>query len=419
VSGSAGGDRDFRLYWIGLAINSLGSQVSLLALPLIAVVLLNADANQMGILTAVGYVPFILVGLQAGVWVDRMRRRPLLIWSNLLSAGLLLTIPLAAVLDYLRIEHLYVLALLIGGIHVVSDVAEQSFLPSLVERSRLQAANARLSGSDSVAQIIGPSVAGVLIQVLTAPIAILLDAVSFVVSALLLSGMRTAEPPPLPDEERRNTRGLIMEGLRHVTSHRLLRPIFSCGAMHNFSRRMIEALFILYAVDQLGFDPIALGIVFAAGGPASLLGAVIAVPLARRIGLGPTIAWMQVLTGIACLAAPLASGPEWMTIGLLALGQALLGIARPVFNIAQLSLRQAITPERLQGRVNATMRFIMWGVTPFGALAGGLLGASIGLRQTLFVAAIGVLAAAIWIVRSPVIALRELPPLPADGSVAA
>ena len=381
--------------------------------------LLEADAAQMGILTAAGYVPFIFVGLQAGVWVDRMRRRPLLIWSNLVTAVLLLTIPLAAVLGVLRLEQLYVLALVIGGIHVVSDVAEQSFLPSLVDRARLPAANARLSGSDSVAQIVGPSVAGVLIQVLTAPIAILVDAISFVVSAALLSGMRTAEPPPLPDERRRDTRGLIIEGLRHVTSHRLLRPIFSCGATHNFSRRAIEALFVLYAVDQLGLDPIALGIVLAAGGPGSLLGALVAVPLSRRIGVGPTIAWMQVLTGVACLAAPLAAGPEWMTIGLLALGQALLGIARPVFNIAQLSLRQAITPERLQGRVNATMRFIMWGVTPVGALAGGLAGASLGLRPTLFVAAIGVLIAAVWIVRSPVFTLREVPNLPADSPVAA
>ena len=419
MSGSADSDRDFRLFWIGLAINSLGSQVSLLALPLIAVVLLDADATQMGILTAAGYLPFIILGLQAGVWVDRMQRRPLLIWSNLATAGLLLTVPLAAVLGILRLEHLYVLALIIGGIHVVADVAEQSFLPSLVDRSRLPAANARLSGSDSVAQIVGPSVAGLLIQVLTAPIAILVDAASFVVSAVLLSGMRTPEPPPLPDERRGDMRGLVVEGLRHVTSHRLLRPIFSCGATHNFFRRAIEALFILYAVDQLGFDPIALGIVLAAGGPGSLLGAFVAVPLARRIGVGPTIAWMQVLTGISCLAAPLASGPEWMTIGLLALGQALLGIARPVFNIAQLSLRQAITPERLQGRVNATMRFIMWGVTPIGALAGGLAGASLGLRPTLFVAAIGVLAAAVWIVRSPVFALREVPELSADGPVAA
>ncbi len=416
---TTGSARDFRLYWAGLTINALGSQVSLLALPLIAVVLLDADATQMGILTAAGYVPFILVGLQAGVWVDRMRRRPLLIWSNLLVAGLLMTIPLAAVLGVLRLEQLYLLALVIGGIHVVSDVAEQSFLPRLVDRAQLPAANARLTGSESVAQIVGPSAAGVLIQVLTAPIAIIVDAASFVVSAVLLSGMRTAEPPPLPDEQRRDTRGLIVEGLRHVTSHRLLRPIFTCGATHNFSRRAMEALFVLYAVDQLGLDPIALGIVLAAGGPGSLLGAVVAVPFARRFGVGPTIAWTQVLTGVACLVAPLAAGPPWLTIGLLALGQALLGVARPIFNIAQLSLRQAITPERLQGRVNATMRFIMWGVTPLGALAGGLLGTAIGLRPTLFVAAIGVLLATVWIVRSPVLALRDVPDLPSEGGVAA
>ncbi len=402
---------NFRRFWIGQSISFLGSEVSLLALPLIAVVTLNADATQMGILTALSYLPFLLVGLQAGVWVDRLRRRQILIWSDVLTAGLLLTIPAAAVMGVLRIEQMYVLALLIGGIEVVSSVAHQSFLPTLVERRDLPPANARLEGSSSAATIIGPSVAGVLVQVFTAPIAILVDAASFVVSALFLRSVRATEPPPLPAAERVSMRVQVTEGLRHVVGHRLLRPLFTCGATHNFFRRMIQALFVLYVVNELGLDPVALGLVMAAGGPGALLGAAIAVPLARRIGVGPTIIWMQVLTGISCFAAPLAGGPPLVTIGFLAAGSFLLGVARPVFNITQLSLRQAITPDRLQGRVNATMRFIMWGVTPFGALAGGLLGSAIGLRPTLLLAAVGVLLAVAWVAASP---LRSLVTAPED-----
>lgn len=400
---------NFRRFWIGQSVSFLGSEVSLLALPLIAVVTLNADATQMGILTALGYLPFLLIGLQAGVWVDRMRRRQILIWSDLATAVLLLTLPAAALMGVLRIEQMYVLALLIGGIEVVSSVAHQSFLPSLVERRELPPANARLEGSSSVATIAGPSMAGVLVQVLTAPIAILIDAVSFIVSALVLRSVRVEEPPPLPPDESVGMRVQVSEGLHHVVRHRLLRPLFSCGATHNFFRRMIEALFVLYVVNELGLDPVALGLVLAAGGPGALLGAAVAVPLARRIGLGRTIVWMQVLTGISCFAVPLAGGPPWLTIAILAAGQFLLGVARPVFNISQLSLRQAITPDRLQGRVNATMRFIMWGVTPFGALFGGLLGSAIGLRPTLLLAAVGVLLAFVWIAASPVRGLVTVP----------
>lgn len=182
---------------------------------------------------------------------------------------------------------------------------------------------------------------------------------------------------------------------------------------HNFFRRMFEAIFVLYLVTELSVDPVLLGLIIAAGGPGALLGALAAVPVARRIGVGPTIVWTQVLTGVACLATPLAGGPIWVAAIILAAGEFLLGVARPMFNITQLSLRQGITPDRLQGRVNATMRFMMWGVTPFGALTGGVLGTVIGLRPALLVAAIGVLVAFAWVAFSPVRLLREQPELDA------
>ena len=406
-------DRDFRRFWIGQSISSLGDEISALALPLIAVLTLDASATQMGVLTALGYVPFLLVGLQAGVWIDRMRRRRILIWADAAQGALLLTIPAAALVGVLRIEQLYVLALVIGAINVVAAVAQQSFLPSLVARAHIPAANSRLEATRSFTGIVGPGIGGVLVQVLTAPIAILVDSVSFLVSALLLGSLRTQEPPPLPDAERAGMRSQIAEGLRIVLGHRLLRPLMTTGMSHNFFRRMFEAIFVLYLVNELGLDPAVLGIVVAAGGPGALLGAVAAVPVARRIGVGPTIVWAQVLTGVACLATPLAGGPLWMVVAVLAIGEFLLGLARTTFNITQLSLRQAITPDRLQGRVNATMRFMMWGVTPFGAVLGGVAGSVIGLRPTLFIAAVAVLLAFVWVAFSSVAELREQPSLEA------
>lgn len=408
-------DRDFRRFWIGQSISSLGDEVSAIALPLIAVVTLGASATQMGIITALGYLPFVLIGLQAGVWVDRMRRRQILIWSDLVQGLLLLTIPVAAVAGALRIEQLYVLALVIGGINVVASVAQQSFLPSLVARTLLPAANSRLEATRSVTGIVGPGVGGALVQVLTAPVAIIVDAASFVVSAAILGTLRTPEPPPLPEADRPTMRAQIGEGLRAVLGHRLLRPVMACGMTHNFFRRMFEAIFILYLVNELGVEPLTLGLIVAAGGPGALLGALVAVRVARRIGVGRTIVWAQVLTGIACLATPLAGGPLWRIALVLALGEFLLGLARTLFNITQLSLRQAITPDRLQGRVNATMRFMMWGVTPLGALVGGLAGTIFGLRPTLLVAAVAVLLAFVWVAASPVGRLREQPSLEGPG----
>lgn len=402
-------DPDFRRFWIGRGISSIGDEISALALPLIAVLILDATATQMGVINALGYLPFLLVGLQAGVWVDRMRRRQILIWSDLVQAALLLSLPVAGFLGALRIEHLYVLALVIGAINVVASVAQQSFLPSLVERRQLPTANSRLEATYSATGIVGPGLAGALVQVLTAPVAVLINSVTLVVSAGLLASMRTAEPPPLPDADRQGMRHQIAEGLGLVLRHPLLRSIMACGMTHNFFRRMFEALFVLYVVTEVGVNPALLGMIVAAGGPGALLGALAAVQVAKRVGVGPTIVGAQVLTGIACLAAPLAGGPIWVAAVILAGGEFLLGIARTLFNITQLSLRQAITPDRLQGRVNATMRFMMWGVTPVGALAGGLLGTAIGLRATLFLAALGVLAAFLWVALSPVARLREQP----------
>jgi MFS family permease len=401
---------DFLKFLIGQTISFFGSEITALALPLTAVLVLGATPPQMGVLVATRNLPFLLVGLMAGVWVDRMRRRPILIASDLGNALLLGSIPVAALLAALTMEQLYVVSFLTGMIMVISMVAYQSFIPTLVRRERLLESNSRLEVTSSVAGIAGPGLGGLLVQVLTAPVAILVDALSFLVSAIFLGVIKTPEPPPIPHEQRGTWR-LVSEGMRVVVGNPVLRGIVTCGTVHNFFSRMIDALYVLYATQALGVEPALLGVIFAIGGPGALLGALLAAPAAKRFGIGPTCIAAQVLTGVSRICIPLAGimMPAPAMVGVLMLGQFLLGVARPVFNVNQVSLRQGITPDRLQGRVNATMRFIMWAVTPFGALLGGVLGAAIGLRETLFIAATGVLLAFLAAYYSPLRVVREQP----------
>lgn len=402
---------DFVRFWTGETISFFGSEVTALALPLTAVLVLKAGAGEMGLLAASRNLPFLLVGLPAGVWVDRMRRRPILIASDLCSAVLLGSIPLAAALGYLRIEQLYLVSFLVGVVTVIASVAYQSFLPTLVKRENLVEGNSKLEVSSSVAGILGPGLGSTLVQFFTAPIAIVADSLSFLISALFLGTIRTPEPPPIPHEQRANIWRQMGEGLKIVWSNPILRSIVSCGVTHNFFSRMIDALYVLYLTRDLRIQPVLLGVILAMGGPGALLGALLAAPAVKRFGLGPTITGAQVLTGISRLLIPLAAGSLPLMVVVLGAGEFLLGVSRPVFNVNQLSLRQAITPDRLHGRVNATMRFIMWGVTPVGALLGGLLAEGIGLRTTLLMAAAGVLLAFLWILVSPVRALHEQPRL--------
>jgi len=403
---------DFRRFWVGETVSFLGSEVTSLALPLTAVLVLHATPAQMGLLTTSRTVPFLVFGLMAGVWVDRLRRRPILIASDLGRAVLLGSIPVAAALGVLGMPQLYGVAFLVGGIGVVSMVAYQSFIPTLVPRGELVRANSRLEASSSVASIVGPGIAGLLVQWLTAPIAILVDGLSFVASAGFLAAIRIPEAPPAEDRRAESNRQLIAEGLRLVRDNPVLRSIVSCGTFHNFFSRMMDALYVLYLVQVLGLSAGRIGAVAAMGGVGALLGSLVAAPAARRLGIGPACVWAQVLTGVARLCVPLAQGPPLVTLGVLALGEFLLGAARPIFNVNQVSLRLTITPDHQHGRVNATMRFIMWSVTPFGAALGGVLASVIGLRTTLFVAAVGVLLAflAAWL--SP---LRHLDRVPSHG----
>ena len=403
-----GRNQDFLKLWAGQSVSLFGSQVTRLALPLAAVLTLHAGAAQMGLLGAALLTPYLVFGLFAGVLVDRLRRRPILIAADVGRAALLAVIPVLAISGRLRIEHLYAIGFLFGTLEVFFEVAYQSFVPRIVDRDQLTQANSRLQLSDSAAQVAGPGLAGALVQLLTAPVAIIVDAASFVVSAVTLVLIRTSEAPHSSDR-RPDVWAELREGLVLVVGQPWLRAIAGCTATLNFFANLLMTVYILYATSSLGLPPALIGAIFAVGGVSTILGTMLAGPVARRLGIGRALLGASLVIGIAGLLIPIAAGPGPVAIALLIGTQVLWGLSRPVFDINQLSLRQAITTDRFQGRVNATMLFIVWGVIPFGSLLGGALGSTIGLRATIAVGAGGMLLAVLWMVFSPIRHLRTLP----------
>lgn len=403
---------DFVRLWLGQTISHLGDHVSGLAVGLTAVLLLGAGPAEMGLLGALSRAPFIVVGLFAGVWADRVRRRPVLVGADVGRALVTLTIPLAALWGVLGMPQLYLVAFVDGVLTVFFDVAYQSYLPALVPRERLVEGNSKLEISRSVTQIAGPSLAGVLVQLLSAPIAVLLDSLSYVASVISLLLIKAPEPAPEPRAAVAS--GVwreIREGLWTILGNPLLRPIAATTATGNLFASIGGAVGLLYAVNELHFEPWLLGIVFAAGGPGALAGALIASRLARRAGTGRAIIAGQLVAVVGLWLTPLAAGPLWTEALMLGAAGLLMGAGFTTYNINQVSLRQAIVPLRLHGRMNASMRFLVWGTMPVGALIGGALGTAIGLRPALVVGAAGATLAVLWILFSPVRDLREVPAL--------
>ncbi|MCL5108649.1 MAG: MFS transporter [Chloroflexi bacterium] len=398
---------DFLKLWADQTISQFGSQITFLALPLVAA-LLGATPLEMGVLSAVEMLPFLLVGLPAGVWVDRMPRRPILIAGDLGRALVLASIPLAFLLDALTIGQLYVVAFIAGTFTVFFDVAYMSFLPALVTREELVEGNSKLETTRAAAQIAGPGVAGTLIQLFSAPVAILVDSLSFLISAAFLLAVHTGEPAAVRRNPAGGVRAEIGEGLRYVFSQPLLRPIASATATFNLFSSATFALYILFAVEELALDAAVIGLIFAVGNVGALLGATAAGTATRLLGLGRSIIGAMVLCGLASFLVPLATPAT--AVALLVPSLVVSGIGNMVYNINQVSLRQAITPARLQGRMNATVRFMVWGTMPIGSLLGGTLGQWLGLRPAILLAAAGSASAFIWLIASPVRTLRVQPP---------
>lgn len=363
----------------------------------------------MGILTAAGALPSLLVSLHAGAFVDRHRRRPILIYGDLVRAVLLSLIPIAWAMGALSMEFLYAAAIGIGIASVLFDIAYQAFLPAIVERDRLVDGNAKLELTRTAAEIGGPPLAGGLIHLLTAPIAIALDALSFLLSASLLSFIRIAERVPSVPSTARHIWSEIVGGLRVIGDDRRLRAVVGSRAILGLFNAMLEAVFILYITRELGVGPGLLGVVFGVGSLGFLVGALLPSRAVRRLGFGTATIGSLVIVSMSDLLVPLAHGSLVVIVPLLVTAQFLFGIGLTIFNVNQASLRQAIVPMTLQGRASATALFLASAFVPAGALVGGVLGEAIGLRETLVVAALGELLAALWIWYSPLRTLQYLP----------
>lgn len=409
--------RDFRLLWSGQAVSEVGSEVTMLALPLLATITLHASTFQVALLSALSSAAFLLVALQAGALVDRRRKQPVLVRSDLARAGLIATLPVAQAFGVLTIWQLYAVALASSVLTVFFDVAYQSYLPVLVSRDQLVEGNAKISGTAQVARFVGPALAGALVAAVGAPYAVAVDAASFLVSGAATSAVHDDEPAPAPRVPGRRLRDEIAEGLSFVVRHPILSRIVGCTGTSNFFSSLYAAVEIVFLVRVLHASPTTIGLVFSLAALGGLLGAATASALARRLG-SARIVWLSlVVTAPLSFLGP-AAFPGW-GVALVGVASAAFGLGAVVYNVAQVSFRQSICPPALLGRMNAAVRFIVWGTMPLGALAGGVLGTWLGVRSTMVVGAAGMCLAVGWVLASPLFGRRDFPTEEADALEAA
>lgn len=402
---------DFVRLWIGETISLVGSQVTALALPMAALLTLKASPAALGLLGSARYLPFLLLSLPAGLVIDRLARRRIMLVANLGRAAALAYVPIAYALGSLRIEELVAVAFVVGCLTVFFDLTWQSYVPSVVEREQLTQANSRLMGSSYVAEVGGPGLAGVLIQVLTAPVAILVDALSFLVSALTIQSIRKPEEPPAREQaaERRSLWRDLGEGVGFVARNTYLRAIGLQAATSNLLGQAIFTVFLIYAVRTLGLSASALGLVLAATSVGALLAAMTVGRLTSRIPYGRLIGGSMVLYCSVPIAVPLAGDELRVAVPVTAAAFFVFGYGIAMSSIVVVSLRQTITPSAVLGRVNASYRTLVTGMTVFGPLVGGILAQWVGTREALFALTGALVFAPLWVLLSPVRTLRELP----------
>lgn len=390
---------DLTRLWVGQTISQFGSQVGSAALALTAILVLGASPTQLGLLTALAVLPALLVGLPAGAWVDRMRRRPMMIAADIGRGLLLCSIPAAYVLGLLRIEQLYLVGFLNGVLGVFFNTAYHAALPTLVARENLVQANSKLGMSESLAEIAGPGIGGGLVQIISGPLALLIDALSFFVSALAIWQIRTPERAA----DRPHNEDMwheILDGLRFVFGNPTLRPLVGVAVTTNLFGSIIGALYLLYGIRELGLTPVTVGIIIGLGGVGALLGTLIVGRVTRRFGVGRTLLGALLFGATLNLGIPFAAG-VW-AIPLLVLSQLVGDISGAIYDITETSLRQSLTPDNLLGRANASRSFLIAAAAPVGALFGGALGEAISLRAALGIAVVGILLACLWLVFSTI-----------------
>jgi MFS family permease len=420
LSGKLLGQSGFRRLWFGQSVSEFGSEITVLALPLAAVLVLHATTFQVGLLTTAGMAAFLLIGLPAGVWVDRMRRRHVMIISDVVRTVVLVSVPVAYGLGVLTLWQLYAVAFITGTATVFFDVAYMSYVPGLVGREFVVEANAKLQGTASIAQVGGPSASGLLIGLLTAPVAFVADAASFIVSVLSLVAIRDRERAP----ERTGSRSLrreMAEGLRFVARQPILRMIAGCTSTSNLFSSAIFAISVVFLVRQVHLDASSIGLLTSLGAIGGVVGALSCGVLRRWVGSARLIWLSAVVTAPFTLLIP-ATGPGWRLL-CYAVGLFTSSFGVVVYNVHQASFRQLLCPPRLLGRMNATIRFLVWGTIPLGGLLGGALGTWLGNRNALWVGAAGVTLAPIWVLASPLLRMRDteavLAPPDEDGPVPA
>jgi MFS family permease len=396
----------FLRFWSAQAVSVFGDQVSALAIPLTAVLVLHASAFEVGVLTAMAWLPHLVFSLPAGVWVDgRPHRRRMMIGADLLRAAALGTLPLAWWLGGLTFWHLLIVTFAVGALTVLFDLANASFVLALVPRAQYVEAQGRLMTSRSVSYIGGPTVAGFLVQVLGAPVALLADAGSFLFSAFALRGTKVEEPPVERSEETSLRR--LGAAFRYLFGDSLLRGSLLCTSTINFFNFFLLAIFVLYASRELGLSAGTIGLILGVGAVGALAGAIAAPRIGRMVGMGRAVIVGAVLFPVPIALFPLAHGPHAVASGMLLAGEFLASFGVMIFDVNQNSVLALSIPDALRSRLVAAYRFVNYGTRPVGALLGGVLGGAIGLRETLWISVVGSSLGVLFLLFSPMPRIRE------------
>jgi MFS family permease len=405
---------DFLKLWAGQSSSLIGSQVTIVAMPLVAVILLDATEFEIGVLGAFLRLPMVLFPF-VGVWVDRVRRRQVMVWSDVVRAAILASIPALYWADVLSLAWLYVVVLVLGLASVLFEIAYRSYLPALVDTEQLGDGNSKLQLSDSVSKAVGPGLAGILLGWWSAAVVIVVDVASYVVSAIALIAIRKPEPAPEADGEQANMLAAIRAGLRWVMAQPLIRPLALASAVYSFFEiGILQALYVFFVLEELDIPGAWVGFILAAGGPGAIVGAWLSVRLMKGVGPGPTMFWCTAIGNSLLLLVPLAAGPRPVAAGMLVFSQFFVNMTTQIFLVNHLTLLQTITPAPMAGRVVATIWSLGLVPAPLGALLGGVMAGVIGLRPTLLVATvIGALVPVLLLLFSPIPRLKEMPEGPA------
>ena len=399
---------DFQKLWAGQTVSELGSVVTRTAVPLVALIVLGAGPLQMALLIVAASLAVLLVGLFAGAWVDRLRRRPLLIWADALRAVLLFSIPVAYIAGVLRIEQLYVVVFVEGCLGALFDAAYPAYVPSLIGVERVVEGNSKLATSSSLAEIGGPGLAGGLVQAIGPPLAILVDAISFVVSAISLMLIRKREPIRPPRISSTPIRAEILEGLRLIRRHAVVLPLTLRSVIAHVAGSFYGVLYTIYLINELHLSPLLLGIVISAGGVGSLIGSLFASRVIGRFGLGPALIWTATGAAVIGVLTPLAGGPLLLATVMVFLPQLVGDGLQTIEGVAELSLIQGVIPDRILGRVNANLEVFSHGIAyPLGALGAAALAGLVGVRGGIAIGWAGMAISILLLVFSPLPAIRR------------